>query len=184
MQRKEFAKIAGAIKSAYPKERILDTPEALGLWYEMLKDISYNVMAAALQGWIATHKWSPSIAELREGALKIIQGTVPDWADAWSETMRLVRRHGAYNPSAAYAEMDEITKATVQRMGYMSLCMSENIAVERANFRMIYERLAERAKEERMMPEKLIHMIEGCLHGEVENAGEDRQIEQKDGEDS
>ena len=61
------------------------------------------------------------------------------WSIAWEQVQMLIRRYGRTNSAKAYAEMDEITAATVKRLGYINLCNSENIVSERANFRNIYE---------------------------------------------
>lgn len=61
------------------------------------------------------------------------------WSIAWEHVQMLIRRYGRTNSAKAYAEMDEITAATVKRLGYINLCNSENVVSERANFRNIYE---------------------------------------------
>ena len=48
--------------------------------------------------------------------------------------------------------MDEITQECVRRLGFTELCMSENPNVDRANFRMIYEQVSSRKKEELQLP--------------------------------
>lgn len=61
------------------------------------------------------------------------------WSTAWEQVQMLIRRYGRTNAAKAYAEMDDITTATVKRLGYVNLCNSENVVSERANFRSIYE---------------------------------------------
>ena len=54
---------------------------------------------------------------------------------------------------------DPITRQCVERLGFKQICMSENISADRANFRMIYEQLAERRRQEAQMPEALKNLI-------------------------
>ena len=54
---------------------------------------------------------------------------------------------------------DPITRQCVERLGFNQICMSENISADRANFRMIYEQLAERRRQEAQMPEALKNLI-------------------------
>ena len=71
--------------------------------------------------------------------------------------------------------MDEITRQTVQQMGWVNICMSENEAADRANFRMIYERLAQRRKQDAQIPERLHQLIDQMRTeqvGRLEGGGE------------
>jgi hypothetical protein len=52
--------------------------------------------------------------------------------------------------------------------------MSENIAADRANFRMIYERLMERKKNDAQLPKKLRDLIGQVQVGMIEK-GEDNE---------
>ena len=47
--------------------------------------------------------------------------------------------------------MDAITRKCVRRLGFQSLCTSENITADRANFRMIYEQEQKAQKESRQL---------------------------------
>lgn len=174
MDTREFSLIAKAIRTYYPRENILPSNEAVMLWYEQLQDLDYNTTAAALKKWVATNKWSPSIADIREITSSISNPAIKDWSEAWEEARKAVRRFGRYNPEDAMASLDELTRETVKRMGYYDLCASENHDADRANFRMIYERIAKDRKTENQMPESLKKMI-GILADRV-------SIEQKGGD--
>ena len=50
---------------------------------------------------------------------------------------------------------DDNTKNAVKRMGWESICMSENEEVCRAQFRMVYEQVTRVAREESMLPKYL-----------------------------
>lgn len=151
----EFGVIAKAIRQYYPKETIMPTPESVALWFEELKDLDATVTKTAIRKWVSTNKWSPSIAELREAVNKITQPKIKDWSEAFEEARQAIRRFGWYNPKDALDSLDELTRETVRRMGYHDMCMSENHASDRANFRDIYNTLAERKKQERQIPEAI-----------------------------
>ena len=51
--------------------------------------------------------------------------------------------------------MDDLTRQAVKRLGFKNLCLSDNMQADRANFRMIYEQLAERKEKDAQMPERL-----------------------------
>lgn len=152
MDKKEFATFAAAMKTYYPKENLLPNNQAMELWYRQLNDIPYEIAEATLNQWVAVNKWSPTIAEIRQQAAEIKVGAIPDWADGWEQVLKAIRLYGSYRPAEAMAMLDGITKQVVERIGFMNLCMTENISIERASFRDIYNQIANRRIKEAQTP--------------------------------
>jgi len=159
MDKKEFSLLAMALRTYYPKENLLPNNEAMELWYRQLQDIPYKVAEIALNKWVATNKWSPTIADIRECSSEITQGALPDWGQGWEQVLRAIRQFGMYRAGEAMASFDELTRATVERLGFRDICLSENIGQDRANFRMIYEQLAERRKKEAQIPQSVLLLM-------------------------
>lgn len=65
MTKQEFALFAMALKTYYPKEQLLPNEQAMELWYRQVKDIPYAIAEMALQKWVSSNKWSPTICELK-----------------------------------------------------------------------------------------------------------------------
>lgn len=160
MTRKEFSLFCAALRTYYPKEKILPNEQAMELWFDMLNDIPYSTAVATLKAWVSTNEWSPTIADIRASAAEVAHGVIPDWGFAWEKVIRAINNYGAYRAEEAMDSLDELTRTCVGRLGFTNLCMSENLSVERANFRIVYEQLAERKKQEKQMPEKLLKAIE------------------------
>ena len=160
MDNKEFALWSMALRTYYPKADLLNSKEAMQLWYKQLEDLPYNVAETALNKWVAQNKWHPTIADIRETASDIMLGALPDWGAAWQEVISAMGCCGHNYPQEALASMGELTRETVRRLGWNQLCMSENPAASRANFRDIYNELAEKKKRERQLPEKLMLTIQ------------------------
>ena len=144
MDKQEFATLAMAIRTYYPKENILPNKEAMQLWFRELQDIPFPVAEAALRKWVNTNKWSPSIAEIRETAASIQNGDIPDWGEAWEQVCTAIRKYGFYEPKKALDSMDPLTRQVVKQLGFRNICVSENPMAERANFRQCYEIMAKR----------------------------------------
>lgn len=159
MDKKEFAMFSMALKTYYPKEQLLPNQQAMDLWYRQLQDIPFDLAEIALNKWVATNKWSPTIAEIREMATEIKVGRIPDWGEEWEKVLKAVWRYGSYEPVKAMESLNELTRECVKRIGYRNICMSENISVERANFRMIYESLSQRKLHDAQLPENLLQLI-------------------------
>ena len=169
MTKQEFSKFAMALKTLFPKETILPNELAMRMWYKELCDIQYEVAEIALEKWVQTNKWSPSIAEIREMAASVSSPDMPDWSEAWESVCKAIRRFGYNRQREGLESLDKLTREVVDRLGYKYLCMSENHASDRANFRMIYENLSKR--------EQTKHQIALPLHEAIGRM----QIEQKNG---
>ena len=160
MTKIEFAKIAAAICAYYPQGNILPNEAAAELWFRQLEDIPYETAVVALNKWVATNKRPPTIADIREAALEVSTDAIPDWSEAWETVLSAIRRFGPYRQEEAMASLDDMTRTVVRRLGFMTLCSSENIAADRANFRTIYQVVAERRRKDAQLPEPLRLAIE------------------------
>jgi hypothetical protein len=159
INKKEFAIFASALRTYYPKENLLPNEQAMQLWFNQLYDIPYKVAEVTLNKWVATNKWSPSIADIREQATGLTQGEAKEWGDAWQEVLRAISKFGSYREDEALASLDDTTRTVVRRLGFRNLCFSEEIQVDRANFRMIYEREIQRERQDAQLPPKLKELI-------------------------
>lgn len=160
MDKREFSLFSMALKAYYPRENLLPSKESMQLWHKQLEDIPYQVAEASLNKWVATNKWSPSIADIREMALGVTQREIPGWGVAWGEVCLSIRRYGSYRVGEALNSLSPLARQAAEQIGYLELCKSENIMADRANFRMIYEQLAEREKSNKLLPKPLQELIE------------------------
>lgn len=170
MDKKEFALFASALRTYYSKENLLPNSQAMELWFRQLMDIPYPVAEATLNKWVATNKWSPSIAEIRELAAEIQNGKLPDWGEAWEETCKAISRYGYYRPKEALASLSPLTRKTVDRLGFTNLCLSENPTADRANFRQCYEIVAKREQEAQVLSLPLQQIIQQLSDGMAPNS--------------
>ena len=172
MDKKEFALFASALRTYYPKEKLLPNEQAMQLWFSQLQDIPYDVAEVTLNKWVATNKWSPSIADIREQAIEVSYGAGKDWGEAWQDVLRAIRYYGSYQELEALENLDETTRKVVKRLGFRNLCFSEDISVDRANFRMIYEQQAQRDKQDAQLPPRLKALINNMPNLIEEGASE------------
>ena len=151
MNREQFALIAAGLQSAFPWANLFPTQEAMTIWYKKLRDIPYEVMSAVVNRWIDTRNAPPTIADLRAEASVVVNGLPPTWADGWEQVQKAIGRYGYMQREAALASMDEVTAETVRRIGWQQICENENVDALRANFRMVYETMARRLQEDRLI---------------------------------
>ena len=160
MNKAEFATWTMALKTYYPRENLLPNQQAMELWYRELSDISYEVAEAVLRKWVATNKWSPSIADIREATNIMLNGEQLTWGESWERALNAVRRYGSYEKQAALDSLDPLTRRCVENIGYMDLCKSKNIMVERAHFQKIFEIYAQREHTNQKLSAPLLAAIE------------------------
>ena len=158
MNQSEFAKIASAINTYYPREKPFPNKEAAQLWYEEFKDLSYEDVALALRRHVNVSKWCPTIAELKEAIVSNVAGE-RDWGESWNECLNAISRYGQYREAEALDSMTPITRLVVKRIGYKELCRSEDITLDRANYRKIYEQVSGNEYERAALPVSLQKQI-------------------------
>lgn len=79
MTKAEFASIAAAMRTYYPREPLFPNEHAIELWFEQLRDLSASAMQSALKFWVKRNKYSPSIADLLQLTKDIQDGRILDW---------------------------------------------------------------------------------------------------------
>ena len=154
MTRESFKTFAEIIRETYPKETILNTSSAMEIWYEFLSDIPDEVAMAVLKNWISDNKWSPAISDIREGAVKIVHGEVPDWGRAWETVLKAIRKYGRYQEADALASLDELTRECVENIGFKYICNAEeeDIGYMKKDFEKLYTLKAERKRRALQVP--------------------------------
>lgn len=169
MQLNEFKVLVKGMKAVYPQSWFLPDADSVKIWFQLLKDLDYQVANVAVQKYILTNKKEPTIADIREYASTVTVGALPEWSDGWEQVLRAIRKYGMYNEAAALDSLDDITRTCTERLGFRNICMSENIATDRANFRMIYEQIANRVIADRRTPLELQKAINLMLESNKSN---------------
>lgn len=164
MDKKEFAVFVNAMRTYFPREKLLPNNAAMELWFDALQDLDYRAASDALKRWAATEKWSPSIADIRSGVSQVYNPEVAlDWADGWQEVTRAISKYGSWNKSAALESMSPVTRQCVMSIGWENICGSENISVERGHFRTMFSEKTERREKARQIPDSLKSPAEKML---------------------
>lgn len=154
----EFKVLAKGMKSIYTSDRFLPDGNSIKVWYSLLKDLSYQAVNIAIQKYATTNEFPPTVADLRRIVAEM--GTpISDWGESWNKVVKALRRYGRYNVKEAMESFDDITRACVERIDFVTLCDSENIMADRAHYKTIYEQVANRKQEELQLPDKLKEQI-------------------------
>lgn len=160
MTREEFKILCKGMKAVYSQPTFLPDQDAFNMWYALMGDLPYEVCGMAIKKYMLTNKFPPTVAELRELATNIVSGDPLTWGESWERALNAVRKYGSYNKMAALESLDPLTRKCVDSIGYMELCQSENIMVERAHFQRVFEVFQKREQTEKQMPLQLQEAIQ------------------------
>jgi hypothetical protein len=146
MTRLEVAKLVAVLRAAYPTARGDDSTSSA---YEtMLADLDHPTAYVAVERLIATSKFMPSVAEIREAYMDLMHGDRRAGGEAWGECLAAISRWGAYrSPGVDFTFRDPLVARVVAALGWTNLCGSENQVADRARFVELYDRLAVGARK-------------------------------------
>jgi hypothetical protein len=144
----QVAKLVGVLMAGFPANKA--TAETSAVYERMLADLDYPAANAAVERLLATGKFMPSVAEIRETALALSVGERKPGGEAWGTVMRAISREGVYRvPGKDFVFSDPVIARCVSALGWEELCNSELQAADRARFIELYDQLAvnERRKQ-------------------------------------
>ena len=104
----EFKILAKGMKTVYTQPTFLPDAAAFNIWYQLLQDIDYKIANAAIQKYMLTSKFPPTIADIREQAASVVSGEKPLWSDGWEEVVRAIKNYGSYGQKEAM-EVEQCT---------------------------------------------------------------------------
>lgn len=133
----------------WPKEPFNEARQRI---YELaLADIDPGLLKAAVLACIATHKWFPLPAEIRQQAADLVQRSTGQMSayEAWGELVKSLRRGYSIHRQPP---LDELTRQALDGIGgWRWFCNSDNPAADRSRFVQAYEQLQQRQTNDIML---------------------------------
>ena len=154
MNRKEFATVMGVIETAYNNFEILNNEPKMEIWYDSLKDLDYQECGLAVKRIMMENTFAPMIATIRI-AVRDSRPQLPTAGEAWSEVELAIKKYGMKLGRTAIESMTPITSKIVAGLGWWELCNSTNQSTDRAHFLKMYKEIADKERQEQLMPPKL-----------------------------
>lgn len=151
MTEREVAKLVAVLIAAFPNSKI--SPETSAVYERMLRDLDYAAANAAIERLLATSKWLPTVAEIREAALTLHTGEIQPGGDAWGEVLRLQ----SPRDEAEFERLDPVIARCIDRLGMLRrdtvwragseirrcrVELGDNETADRARFIELYDQLA------------------------------------------
>lgn len=157
----EWERLSKTLKCAYSGQNFMPDDYTVKLWYSMLKDIPLEMVTMAVQQYILSNHFPPAVSDIRSCAVNIVTVS-KDWSEGWADVQRCIHRWGMYRESEALADMDEVTRETVRRIGWQNICCADidNEMADRANFRDIYVTIEKKNRERNLLPAAMIEKMQ------------------------
>lgn len=172
MMHEETVKLIGLMVVAYPSyDKFRDEGHirsTVALWDQMFADADFRLVQLALEKHIATSKWPPSIAELRDVMADITMPGLLPADEAWRAVSKLLSLHDRlYGPTTDY--LPAAIAEAVDTVGYEELRelsraaargQSAKVGLDRVAFTQAYEAIRARKREQGALPSALLRRLE------------------------
>lgn len=163
MNLQETTLLFAILTTAYPRfEQYQDKEKlklAIQLWSEMLKDVPYPIAELAAKKLISESPYPPVISDMRKHIAEISKPNIQNAAEAWGEVTSCIKKYGSYREIDSLQEMSPLTAKVVKMIGYREICLSDEPGVVRGQFTKMYEQIANREKQENLLPDTLKQQI-------------------------
>lgn len=171
MTKADAARLVAIVATAYPNFDKFKNDDSIkstvSLWAMMFASDDGAVVGLAVQKHIATSKWPPSVAELREIMLEIQHPELIDPDKAWLAVSDLLYTEGQNNHGDLYKQLPPLVARAVESIGWGNLwemhrsyCAGGKPGMDRVAFMQQYTPMFEREKQRAMTPEYINKQID------------------------
>lgn len=171
MTKADAAKLVAIVVTAYPNyDKFKDeaaVTATVSLWASMFQSDDGRIVALALNKHIATSKWPPSVAEIRELMLELMRPDLIEPDRAWLAVSDLLYTTGENNHGDLHLQLPPLAARAVEAIGYYNLYEMHRSCyrggkpgMDRVAFMDIYKPMYEREKQRAMTPEGLTSQID------------------------
>lgn len=181
MTKADAARLVTIVVTAYPNfdkfkddQAVIDTTE---LWAMMFESDPGAVVGMALKKHIATSKWPPSVAELRELMLEIQHPELISPERAWLAVSDLLYTQGEHNHGDLHSQLPPMVARAVESIGWGNLwemhrsyCRGGKPGMDRVAFMQQYTPMYDREKQRAMTPAMLTEQIDKAAASIADNS--------------
>lgn len=134
-------RLVAALAAAFPNNKLTD--DSMRVYVRMLADLDFEATNAGIARLVATAKFPPTIAEIRESTKTMESGDVRAGGEAWGDLLKAISRRGRNRqPGQDFVFDDPVVAEVVAALNWRELCDSENQEADRARFIQLYDKLA------------------------------------------
>lgn len=167
MAANDVIQVLALLQAYYPQAELTEARAAI--YVDLLQDIPSQALKQAARVHMATQKWFPTVAELRQPALDLLEATDPviDSETAWGLVMMSFRGRGQPD--------NRLIQEAVQAIGGWRMLGNSDDAgmiAHRSHFIRAYENVARRYRDERrMLPDTRAYLAQLTAGEQEKSAG-------------
>lgn len=160
MDREDFKTLVKGMKAVYTQPAFIPDQDAFNVWFELLKDLTYDQVSLAIQKHMLTERFPPTIADLREKANEVAKKQVTEMSEleAWSIVMKAIRNSN-YHADKEFEKLPkpcQIAVGTPDNLKEWAMMNVEQVAtVEQSHFIRSYRAAVKRLDEECRLPPEI-----------------------------
>ena len=142
--------------------------KAIRVWAQLLADLDYRQVQAAVAAWMTTERFPPTIADIRG---RVTQVDAPEPGEAWGLIKRAVALYGERERDVA-AFLPPDVWAVCRQRGWSHYCLMDEReeATNYAQFRDAYRTECRRAQERAQIPANVQRMLSGVGQKQIGGA--------------
>lgn len=185
MTRDETIKILMAIQAAYPNYKPQDKTVAVNVWSEMLSDVPYEKVSAAVKSYIQTDTsgFAPSVGDVRERVRDIFakEDELNETA-AWSIAWKAICNSG-YHAEEEFAKLPPVIQRTVHSPAQLrEWALLENIdgktiTVLQSDFQRAFRMEQQRDRERNKLSPDVLKLMRPINNPQIEKNTTELSIE-------
>lgn len=163
MNNEQAYQITWVLANAFPNAKISEN--TVDLYVDFIEPYDYQLTKQAVLCLIKTCTFFPTIAEITSAVEKFNSNRLPETDQAWDEVMCQLSEVGHCGiPQFT----NEDIKMAVKTIGWMNLCCSTAIGVERAHFFKVYDAIRNR-HQDREINNQVLQLVGGIGLLEAKN---------------
>lgn len=167
MTREETIKILMVMQAAYPNYKPQDKTVAVNVWTEMLNDLPYSQVIAALKAYIQTDKtgFVPSIGEIRDKVQMLFcENEELNENESWTLVLKAIQ-NSTYHAEEEFEKLPPVIQRSVgspkqlREWAMMENVDGKTLSVLQSNFQRVFQVEQNRAKSIKKLSPDLSKMI-------------------------
>lgn len=173
MTRDETKTVLAMLATVYPKNLLPEVTDlTVNVWYQLMQDLPFAAIKAAVASWLATNRYPPTISDLREIVVRqeVADTITPD--EAWTRLTVALRKYGHTQPDLAAKYLGDLWQLIKGDWPYYCGMLESEMPNEKARFLRMYSAKQKRDKEQLQIPAPIRKALAGVGQMRLE-AGND-----------
>lgn len=177
MTREETIKILMVMQAAYPNYKPQDKTVAVNVWAEMLGDIPYKQVSAALKAYIQTDKngFAPGIGNIREKVQMLFGEDVEiNETEAWSLVLKAIQR-STYYSDEEFAKLPPVVRRAVssprqlREWATLEGVDGKTLTVIQSNFQRTFRTEQQKERERNKLSQDVLKLMKPLNNPQIED---------------